>query len=475
MFVEYFYYLKDRLPVSITEYMTLMQALNQGLIHNMVEFYYVSRSILCKNEHHFDIYDIAFANFFKDAMIQFPEDIKQEIWDWLQKDLTVPELAQALEAMLKQYLNVEDFKKFLEDLLKKQSADIGDEIMIKVPDEIKDEIWDWIQNNLDLSEMDANFQAMISQLFDLEKLQKRFEELMQEQDEEHNGGDHWIGTQGTSPFGRGGQNPQGLQIGGSSGARMAVQIAQKRIFKDYRKDIVLDTRQIKVALKRLKKLDEIGKQDELDIDKTIDETCKNGGDIELIFNKRRKNNIKIVLLMDVGGSMSPYAQLVNLLFSAANNMSHWKDFKYYYFHNCVYDKLYNNARRNPDEAIDFDDFLRKYDKTYRVVMVGDAAMASWELTERYGSIYYYHRNEMPGIYYIRELENHFKNNIVWLNPEIVRLEWMAWTRKIIASIIPMFNLTVEGIEEAMDYLRKKGKNIITTVQQLKTYPIPRYT
>ena len=121
MFVEYFYYLKDRLPVSITEYMTLMQALNQGLIHNMVEFYYVSRSILCKNEHHFDIYDIAFANFFKDAMIQFPEDIKQEIWDWLQKDLTVPELAQALEAMLKQYLNVEDFKKFLEDLLKKQS------------------------------------------------------------------------------------------------------------------------------------------------------------------------------------------------------------------------------------------------------------------------------------------------------------------------------------------------------------------
>ena len=107
-------------------------------------------------------------------------------------------------------------------------------------------------------------------------------------------------------------------------------------------------------------------------------------------------------------------------------------------------------------------------------MVGDAAMASWELTERYGSIYYYHRNDLPGIHYIRELENHFKNNIVWLNPEIVRLEWMAWTRKIIASIIPMYNLTVEGIEEAMDYLRKKGKNVLTTVEQLKTHPIPKY-
>ena len=475
MFVEYFYYLKDRLPVSITEYMTLMQALNQGLIHNMVEFYYVSRSVLCKNEHHFDIYDIAFANFFKDAMIQFPEDIKQEIWDWLQKDITIPELTEALQAMLKEFLNVEDFQKFMEDLLKKQRADIGEGLIINAPEDIKDAIWEWLEKNLDLSEMDASFQAMISQLFDLEDLQKKFEELMQKQDEEHNGGHHWIGTGGTSAFGHDGQNPQGLKIGGSCGARTAVQIAQKRIFKDYRKDIVLDTRQIKVALKRLKRLDEIGKQDELDIDKTIDETCKNGGDIELIFNKRRKNNIKIVLLMDVGGSMSPYAQLVNLLFSAANNMSHWKDFKYYYFHNCVYDKLYDNARRNPDEAIDFDDFLRKYDKSYRVVMVGDAAMASWELTERYGSIYYYHRNDMPGIHYIRELENHFKNNIVWLNPEIVRLEWMAWTRKIIASIIPMYNLTVEGIEEAMDFLRKKGKNVLTTVQQLKTYPIPRYT
>ncbi|MHA1439690.1 MAG: hypothetical protein ACTSPD_19135, partial [Promethearchaeota archaeon] len=156
---------------------------------------------------------------------------------------------------------------------------------------------------------------------------------------------------------------------------------------------------------------------------------------------------------------------------AANNLSHWKDFKYYYFHNCVYESLYFNAQRNPDESIEFKDFLKKYDKNYKCVIVGDAAMASWELTERYGSIYYYHRNEneMPGIYYIRELANHFRNNIVWLNPEIIRLEWQPWTRKIISSIIPMYDLTIEGIEEAMDYLRKGGKNMFSTVDLLKGF------
>ncbi|TFG21935.1 MAG: VWA domain-containing protein [Promethearchaeota archaeon] len=408
MFVEYFYYLKDRLPVSITEYMTLIEAMDKGLIKNMVEFYYISRSVLCKSEHHFDIYDIAFANFFKNASLKFPDEIKQQIWDWLDKEIDPQEL----------------------------------------PD---------------------NFQQFISEVFDLEELQKQFEELLKKQDEDHDGGHHWIGTQGESRFGHSGENPMGMKVGGSAGMRMAIQIAQKRIFRDYRNDIVLDTRQIKVALKRLRKLEEIGKRDELNIDKTIDETAKNGGDIELIFEKKRKNNVKLVLLMDVGGSMTPYAHLVNLLFSAANNMSHWKDFKYYYFHNCIYETLYHNAQRNPEESTEFNEFLKKYDNSYKVVIVGDAAMASWELTEKYGSIYYYHRNEMPGIYYIREIANHFKNNVVWLNPEIIRLDWVPFTRKIISSIIPMYHLTLEGIEEAMDYLRKSGKDSFTTVQILKGF------
>ena len=309
----------------------------------------------------------------------------------------------------------------------------------------------------------------MSEIFDLEELQKQLEDLLKRQDEDHDGGDHWIGTQGESRFGHSGQNPMGMRLGGSAGMRMAIQIAQKRIFADYRKDIVLDTRQIKVALKRLKKLEEIGKRDELNIDKTIDSTAKNGGEIELIMEKKRKNNVKLILLMDVGGSMTPYAHLVNLLFSAANNMSHWKKFEHFYFHNVFYEKFYKNAQRNPEESIDFDDFLKKYDNSYKIVIVGDAAMASWELTERYGSIYYYHRNEMPGIYYVREIANHFKNNVVWLNPEIIRLEWVPWTRKIISSVIPMFHLTVEGIEEAMDFLRKGGKDSFTTVQILKGF------
>ncbi|MFX1554293.1 MAG: VWA domain-containing protein [Promethearchaeota archaeon] len=462
--------MKERLPVSITEYMTLIEALDKGLIHNMVEFYYTSRSILCKNEHHFDIFDISFANFFKNTMIEFPEDFKQEIWEWLEKPITLPELLEGLELLLKefqQYLTEIDIKQLLEELLEKYEDKLDTMIIANAPDNIKDEIFNWLQNNLNILADSAVFQDIISQFNNLEELQKRLEELMQEQDEEHNFGNRWIGTQGTSPFGHSGQNPMGMRIGGSAGMRTAVQIAEKRIFKDYRKDIVLDTRQIKLALKRLKKLEQIGKQDELNIDETIDKTAKNGGDIEIVFDKRRKNDVKILLLMDVGGSMTPYAHLVNLLFSAANNMSHWKDFKYYYFHNCIYETLYLNAKRNPDEAIEFNDFLRKYDNKYKVVIVGDAAMASWELTEKYGSIYYYHRNELPGIYYIREIANHFKNGIVWLNPELVRPEWSPWTRKIISSIIPMFDLTIEGIEGAMDYLRKGGKDTYTTVNYFK--------
>jgi len=390
--------------------MTLIQALDKGLIRNMVEFYYISRALLCKHEHHFDVYDIAFANFFKDANLKFPDEIKQQIWDWLNKKLD------------------------LEDLM-------------NLPFKLED----------------------ILEHFSLEELQAHFEDLLKKQDEEHNFGNQWIGMRGTSPFGHSGENPKGIRVGGASGNRSAVQIAEKRVFKNYRKDIVLDTRQIKVALKRLRKLDEIGKRDELNLDKTIERTTKNGGDIELIFDKKRKNNVKIILLMDVGGTMDPYVHVVNLLFSAANNMSHWKDFKYYYFHNCIYELLYFNAQRNPDEAIAFEDFIKKYNKDYRVVIVGDAAMASWELTERYGSIYYYHRNEMPGIYYIRELANHFKNNVIWLNPEIIRYEWLPWTRKIISSIIPMYNLTIEGIEEAMDFLRTSGVNKFTSVQMLKGF------
>ncbi|MFX1442608.1 MAG: VWA domain-containing protein [Promethearchaeota archaeon] len=412
MFVEYFFYLKQRLPVSITEYMTLMEALNQGLIGNMVEFYYISRSILCKNEHHFDLYDIAFVNFFKDAGLKFPDEIKEELWKWLEKNVKILHLP----------------------------FDLGQ----------------W------------------SQYFNSEDLEKQFRKLLGEQDKEHNFGNKWIGTQGTSPFGHSGQNPMGIRVAGEYGMYTAIKIAQKRIFKDYRKDLTLDTRQIKVALKRLKKLDDIGKKDELDLDKTIDETCKNGGDIELILKKRRKNNVKIVLLMDVGGTMDPYIHMVNLLFSAAYSLSHWKDFKYFYFHNCIYDKLYFNARRNVDESMDFEEFLRKYDSSYRIIIIGDQTMHRSELKDPRGAIYDGASNKKPGIYYIKRLVRHYKKNVVWLNPEDFSFEWMTWTRLVISKVIPTFPLTIQGIEQAMDFLRNNGKNIFSSVDLLKGVKLAYY-
>ncbi|MFW9875287.1 MAG: VWA domain-containing protein [Candidatus Thorarchaeota archaeon] len=375
----------------------------------MVDFYYVSRSILCKNEHHFDIYDIAFANYFKDAGLEFPEDIKQKIWDWLQTDITI----------------------------------------FRMPGSIK--------------EFFGNMT--------LEELEQQFRRLLRDQNEEHNFGDKWIGMQGISKFGHSGLNVDGFRIAGGDGIHSAVRIAQKRIFKDYRKDLIIDTRQIKIALKRLKKLDEIGKRDELDLPKTIHETGRNGGEIELIFNKRRRNNIKLLLLMDVGGTMDIYIHQVNLLFSAANKLSHWKVFKYFYFHNCIYNYLYENAERNTDQAIEFEDFLMKYDDSYRVIIVGDQTMHRSELVTPHGAIYDDASNKKPGLYYINEIAKHYKKNVIWLNPEPVRWDWMSWTKMKISKIIPTFHLTVKGIEKAMDYLRTGGKNQYTTVDLLKEVPL----
>ncbi len=412
MFVDFFYFLKERLPVSITEYLTLLEALGKGLINNMVDFYYISRSILCKNEHLFDIFDCSFGTFFEEASIKFPVDIRQEIWNWLQKDVNVLYLLQ-------------EVKEMFED-------------------------------------------------FDLEALERQLEQLLKEQDKEHDFGNKWIGTQGQSPFGHSGQNTIGFRLGNDSGMRRAIRIAQKRIFKDYRKDVVLDTRQVKIALKRLRRLDDIGNRCELNLKKTIAETSKNGGEIELVFEKKKKNNLKLLLLMDVGGTMDPYVHRVNLLFSAANNMSHWKDFKYFYFHNCIYNFLYDNARRNPKNALEFNDFLKKYDSSYRVVIVGDQTMHRSELKRPYGAIYDGATNKKPGIYYLERIADHFKKNVVWLSPEADLYNWSTWTQLIIARILPTYPLSIEGIEKAMDYLRVRGKNQFTTVDMLKGVPLALY-
>ncbi|MFC2011060.1 VWA domain-containing protein, partial [Chloroflexota bacterium] len=274
---------------------------------------------------------------------------------------------------------------------------------------------------------------------------KQLEERLKEQTEQHNGGGHWIGTHGYSPFGHSGHHPAGIRIGGQSRNRSAVQIAAERRFQNYRSDLTLDTRQIKLALRKLRQLSRIGPEDELDLEETIDATAKSAGEIELIWQRSRKNTVKVLLLMDVGGSMEPFAQLCSQLFSAAHSSTHFKDSLFYYFHNCVYDNLYQDIERQ--ETISTDHLLHTLTPDYKLLLVGDARMAPWELTMRNGAIDYYERNEIPGIIRLKQIAHHF-NHSVWLNPDDSRF-WMEPTVQVIGKLFPMFPLTLDGLEQAV--------------------------
>ena len=378
MFIDFFYTLRRRKePVSVTEWMTLMEALSRGCINSLDDFYFLARAILVKSEAYYDHYDVAFAEYFQG--IEAPAEITEQVLDWLRDPI----------------------------------------------------------NRLALTEEElAAFQKM-----DLDELIKEFEQRLKEQTEQHDGGGHWIGRGGTSPFGHSGYHPAGIRIGGESWGRHAVKIAQERRFKNYRSDLTLDVRQIKVALKGLRQLSLIGPQDELDLKKTIDTTAKNAGDIELVWRRRRKNAVKVLLLMDVGGSMESFALLCSQLFTAAHSSSHFKDFQYYYFHNCVYDNLYRDIERR--EAVSTEYLLHTLPADYKVLLVGDARMGPWELTERYGSINYWERNEVPGVIWLKRIAEHF-THCVWLNPDEPRF-WAHPTVQLIAKLFPMYELTLDGL------------------------------
>lgn len=387
MFTDFFYILKKRkVPVSITEWMTLMEALSKGLISNLDDFYVLARAILVKNEVFFDDYDLAFQEFF--TGLEMPVDLDDKFMKWLS-----------------------DGKKL-------------EEIMTH-PGEF--DMWE------------------------LEEMMREFEKRMAEQNEQHDGGGYWIGRGGTSPFGHSGTHPAGIRIGGQSKGRGAIQIAHERHFKNYRHDLTLDVRQIKVALKPLRKLNRIGPEDELDLDGTIDATAKNAGDIEMRWMRSRRNAVKVLLLMDSGGSMEPFADVCNQLFSAAHSSAHFKDFKYYYFHNCIYENVYEDMEGQV--LVSTDSLLHNLDKDYKVVFVGDARMAMSELTARYGAIYYYHRNEIPGIVWLKKLADHF-THCIWLNPEGERY-WNHPTVQMIGQIFPMYEMTLDGLNDGVRKLIKK--------------------
>ncbi len=385
MFTDFFYTLKERkVPVSITEWMILMEALSRGYISSLNDFYYLARAILVKSEAYYDQYDVAFQEYFKG--IEAPAEITEQILNWLKDPINRMLLTEQERALL---------------------------------------------DSMDLDEL-------------LQELEKR----LKEQTEQHDEGGYWIGRGGTSPFGHSGRHQSGIRIGGGGGGRSAIQIAEQRQFRNYRNDLTLDIRQIEVALRGLRQLNRIGPEDELDLEKTIDVTCKNAGEIELIWRRDRKNATKLLLLMDVGGSMDPYIYTCSQLFSAAHASSHFKDFQYYYFHNCVYDVIYKDMERS--DGIGIDHFLRITEPDYKVVLVGDACMAPSELIDTWGAVYYYERNHRPGIERLKQVAEHF-THCVWLNPETQRY-WSHPTIMAIGKLFPMFELTLEGLGQAIKKL-----------------------
>ncbi|OPX89843.1 MAG: VWA domain containing CoxE-like protein [Pelotomaculum sp. PtaB.Bin104] len=399
MFVNFFYELKRTgVPVSLTEWMTLMEALSKGLAFSSLSgFYYVARAVLVKSETHFDSYDLAFQNYFKG--IETPADVVEQALEWLKNEIP-PLLISPGERKMFQ---------------------------------------DW----------------------DLDKLRRELEEKLKTQDGEHHGGHNWIGTGGRARFGHGGYNPAGVRLDGQSVNHSAVKVAGERRYRGYRSDETLGVRQFEVALRKLRQLTSRneGIKDELDLDGTVDATCKNAGWLKLVWDRSRKNNLKVVLMMDSGGSMNPYIDLCSKLFTAVNRASHFKDLKFYYFHNCFYDDLYLHPFCTSESAVKTYDVLHNLNSEYRLIIVGDASMAPSELTMTGGSIDWNIINNEPGLVWLERVVRHFKH-AVWLNPIPeqwwdVNVNYAAHTINLVRKLFPMFELTLDGLELAIKRLKVK--------------------
>lgn len=394
MFLDFFLLLKkEGLPVSIREYLTLLEALKKGVAsYSVDEFYFLCRTILIKHEQYLDRFDLIFSHYFKGAQY----------------------ISQALE---------------------------------------KDIPKEWLENELNrlFSEEDKK---LIEAMGGLEALMKRLEELLEQQKERHQGGNTWIGTGGTSPFGNSGYNPEGVRIGGSGGQKSAVKIWEKRQFRDYADDLELNTRNMKMALRRLRILTREGLEEELDLDTTIQKTCKNAGYIDIAMQASKKNRVKVLLFFDVGGSMDPYVELCSQLFSAAK--AEFKHLEFYYFHNCIYEGVWKTNALRWDEKIPTMEVLHKFNPDYRVIIVGDATMAPYELSHSGGSIE--HHNDESGITWLRRIKEHFPYT-VWLNPSGEYYWDGVASIKMIREVFPerMFPLSMDGLSRAMKEL--KGKKV----------------
>ncbi len=391
MLIDFLFELRrKKVPVSTHEWMALMEAMAKGLHESSLDgFYRLCRTICVKDIALYDAYDEAFLAYFKDIH-QSGIELTAELMSWLSDPRALSGLTEEQRAALRE----------------------------------------------------LNF----------EKLRELFEQRLKEQKERHDRGNRWIGTGGTSPFGSGGANPTGMRVGGGGG-RSAMAIADQRLFKEYRRDVVLDVRQIDVALRGLRRLGREGAEEELDLDDTVDETCKNAGELEIVYRPPRRNRVKVLLLMDVGGSMDPHAELVSRLFTAASRSGRFAKFRSYYFHNCVYNSVYEDALFK--KGITTADLLAGSDRDEKLVMVGDALMHPAELLDPGGSLYYSTQTRASGIEWLRRLAHHFRS-AAWLNPEPDRF-WSGTTIEVIASVIGMWPLTLDGLAQAVRYLVRGGE------------------
>ncbi|MBM4782489.1 MAG: VWA domain-containing protein [Archangiaceae bacterium] len=388
MFVPFLYELRSRkVPVGATEAVALGQALVQGLHDSSLEgFYFVARALLIHDEKHLDAFDQAFAKYFQ-GIESSAMEITEQLLEWVRE-------AKQPDRML-------------------------------TPEE----------------------KALLDQL-DLKTLEQLFEQRMKEQKERHDRGNKWIGTAGTSPFGNTGKAArEGMKVGDAAGMRSAVRMASERAYKEYRDDLVLDVRQMQLALRKLRAFAREGAHDELDLDATITETARNLGDLEVVTRPPRKSNTRVILLMDVGGSMDPFAHLVSRLFTAAKKATHFRELRTYYFHNCIYGRVYKQASfRDP---ITLPQLFAETDRRYKLIVVGDALMAPWELMSVSG---WSDDEGLEGVVHLMRLREHFTASC-WLNPEPPS-SWWQTTVDVIRKVFPMYPLTLEGLGDAVGQLTK---------------------
>jgi len=378
------------LKVGLTEWLALLKALDVDQVEpSLASFYNVARALVCRDEGDFDRFDLAFAAYFKEA--ELPDKLKKDLLEWLEGPIKRPALD---------------------------------------PEEI------------------ARLKSM-----SLEELRKLFEERLREQTERHDGGDYWIGTGGRSPFGQGGAHPSGMRVGeGASGRGSAIAGARARRFRNYRADRVLDTRALAVAIRRLRRLERKSRRLELDIDETIRRTANNAGDLEVVERPERRNQARVILMMDTGGSMEPHTKLVESFFSALKKAGGLRDVENYFFHNCVYNVVYSDIARY--DEVEFDKLVKSVPPNTHLFMVGDAWMGPYELFASHGSIEMATSDSVPGIERLERLAKAYEKR-VWLNP-IPDNYWHAETIAAVGEQFPMFPMTVDGIVSAVSWLLGKG-------------------